>query len=102
MSDATAFDPGWSDGGEISATTAAGQAWWETTLQYVITSAANAKYNQPKLTNGQQYMLDQYGRLVPSGYTTAGQIVAQQTAVPAWMLLAGLAVGAVVLLKMVK
>lgn len=103
MSDATAYDPGWSDGGGVSATSSASSpAWWENTLSYVITSAANAKYNQPQLNSGQQYIRDQYGRLVPAGYPTTGQVLNTQTAMPAWAVFAALGLGAVLLLKMAK
>lgn len=87
-------------GGGTSGTS--GAAWWEQTLQYVITSAANAKFNAPQ-TGNQQYLMTADGRLVPAGSaigTVSG--VNTQQAMPQWALFAFLGLGALLLVKVMK
>lgn len=78
-------------------------AWWETTLQHVITAAADAKFKLPQYGGNQQYLMTADGRLVPAGYAT-GTVLnpPAASAMPSWAPLAFAVLAGVIMLKLVR
>lgn len=79
-----------------------GMAWWETTLQNVISAAAYAKYRLPQIGTGTQYMTMPDGRVVPVGSPIGTAYGAQANQMPQWAVLAALGLGALLLVKLAK
>lgn len=46
--------------------------WWQSTVDYVIKSAADDRFGNRQLQGYDGYSVDSQGRLVRSGYPTAG------------------------------
>lgn len=91
------------DENQITATDS-GPAWWEQTIDFVARAAAMKRFSSPQLTSGQSYYIDQNGNAVPMGQPLPGQMQPGGIGLidSRLVMLAGLALGAVLLYKLVK
>ena len=91
----------WGTGSNMTVPQSSAPAWWETTLQNVITAAANYKFSTNRLEGNQQYVMTADGRLVPAG-AVVGTIQQPTSAMPAWAPLAFVGLGVLLLVKVMK
>jgi hypothetical protein len=84
--------------------TTAGASWWEDTLDFVVRAAATKRFASPQLQSGLSYYIDASGNAVPMGQPLPGQYPMQgaQLLNSPVVMLAGLALAAVLLYKLVK
>lgn len=86
-----------------TATTQDSPAWWENTLDFVVRAAAAKRFTSPQLQSGQSYYVDGNGNVLPMGQMVPGQPINTNAALGNPMvMLAGLAIGFLIIYKLVK
>jgi hypothetical protein len=65
--------------------------WWQSTLQYIVTAAADAKFRPDYLNGSGMYQLDQYGRVVPVGQPLLNGATSFRPVSNQWLMIGGIA-----------
>lgn len=63
--------------------------WWQQTLQYIVTAAADSRFRPEYMNGSGMYQLDQYGRVVPVGQPLISGATSIRPVSNQWLLIGG-------------